>query len=140
MCNWSIHYKDEWECESVPCPPTGDDVEDALDIEDAFDIEDESSWRPWRDIKPDSNLATSIVNGLQNWEFTTIQDRDLPLASNAITQSIINSPTEPSHKAIAFAIMARNLDALDNLLKVHRTYLSIPFRRDLLEWIACVLW
>lgn len=110
LCNWSIHYQDP-EYESVSSPATSEDME----MEDAFDIEDESSWRPWSEIEPGHNLATSIVNSLQNRDFTTIQDQDLPLASDAIINSTVNSPNEAIHEAFAFAIMARNLEALQDL-------------------------
>lgn len=110
LCNWSIHYQDP-EYESVSSPATGEDME----MEDAFDIEDESSWPPWSEIEPDHNLTTSIVNSLQNRDFTTIQDQDLPLASDAIINPTVKSPNEAIPEAIAFAIMARNLEVLEDL-------------------------
>lgn len=113
LCNWSIHEPNLIKYYRIPSPIP----EDALDVEDEFDIEDESSWSKWRNLEPDQNLTTAITNGLQNLEFTTIQDDELPLASEAIIASAAKSSDEALVEVIGFAIMSRNYDTLVELVE-----------------------
>lgn len=95
-------------------------------MEDAFDIEDEFSWPAWDIIGAGHDLATSLSDSLQNHGFTTIQDQELPLASHAVVDVATKSPNEVKREAVAFSIMARNLNVLNDL--VNEDYKTVELK------------
>lgn len=112
LCKWSIHYKENLECEANYSPPKSP----TQDGGDRFDIEDESTWREWDD-EPGRDLPSTITQGLQDNAFTRVQVEELPLAADRIVDTISRSPNDASVEAFGFAIMSRNLEALDDLLQ-----------------------
>lgn len=113
LCNWSIHIDyDSVDYEPIESQPSSP----ASNNGDQFDVEDESTWREWND-QHGRDLTSTITQGLQANAFTTHQAEDLPIAMDQIVNTLSGSMKDATVEAIGFAIMARNVDALERLLR-----------------------
>ncbi|KAI2635610.1 hypothetical protein GGS26DRAFT_581378 [Hypomontagnella submonticulosa] len=111
LCNWSIH-DEEPDRGRVPSPSVR-----ASKYKEQFDIYDESTWNEWPIDGPPRSFTTVITQGLQQNIFTTLQSESLPFATDSIIQSVDNSLEGFQAEALGFAIMARNLNVIDDILQ-----------------------
>lgn len=112
LCNWSIHVNyEDVKYESIDSQPSSP----ASSNGDQFDVEDESTWREWND-QPGRDLTSTIIQGLQANAFTTHQAEDVPIAMDQIINTVSGSMNDAKIEAMGFAIMTRNVDALEDLL------------------------
>ncbi|KAI7781227.1 hypothetical protein LA080_014886 [Diaporthe eres] len=112
LCNWSIHINyASFHYEPIDPQPSSPASNDG----DQFDVEDESTWREWND-QPGRDLTSTITQGLQANAFTTHQAEDVPIAIDQIVNIVCGSMKDAKVEAIGFAMMARNVDALSELV------------------------
>ncbi|KAI2616885.1 hypothetical protein GGR54DRAFT_641478 [Hypoxylon sp. NC1633] len=104
LCRWAIHCSVP-EYEHIPSPPLSEP-------EERYDIDDESTWAEWPADDSSRSLASTIAQGLQQNAFTSVQSEDLPFAPDIITKAVEKSQDEMQADALGFAIMARNLDVV----------------------------
>ncbi|KAI1371945.1 hypothetical protein F4677DRAFT_449947 [Hypoxylon crocopeplum] len=109
LCRWAIHYKAP-SYERIISPPP------SPVHEERFDVDDESTWTEWPRLGSSEDLATIISSGLQQNLFTAVQSEELPLAMDSIVKTVERSQDETEAEAMGFAIMARNVEALADVL------------------------
>ncbi|KAK2605589.1 hypothetical protein N8I77_008415 [Diaporthe amygdali] len=109
LCNWSIHYREQIEYDAIRSRSSSPAEHKEQDLED------ESTWQDW-DPNYGRDLTSTITQGLQTNEFTKYQTEDLPLAVDCIVNTATGSIKYAKVEAIGFAIMARNVNALLDLI------------------------
>ncbi|KAJ3535429.1 hypothetical protein NM208_g7137 [Fusarium decemcellulare] len=106
LCRWSIHYSDNMTYDAIPSPPPEDHGEQ--------DIEDESTWTQWNNSDSYCTSADIMRSAFASENsFSRILEDELPLSTSSIVAAVGRSQDEIEAESWAFAIMARNLDALD---------------------------
>ncbi|CAJ2509436.1 Uu.00g144620.m01.CDS01 [Anthostomella pinea] len=112
LCSWSIHC-DTPRYVRIPSPPSSEDGESDLDL----DPDNAESWHRWSPAEADaSNLTSRLQQALQFNMFSNIDTKDLPLSTTQVIKAVSCSPDALSTEAIGFAMMARNVELLENLL------------------------
>ncbi|KAK8115726.1 hypothetical protein PG984_012228 [Apiospora sp. TS-2023a] len=109
LCRWSIHVnEDATFVDESPSPP-GEPM-------DHYDINDPESWPSWPQESPPVDPITRLQNALHTNEFSSIEADQLPLSSTQVAKAAAQSPDELVVESVGFAIMARNVDLLMDLL------------------------
>ncbi|KAF4462268.1 hypothetical protein FALBO_10920 [Fusarium albosuccineum] len=106
LCRWSIHYSNNMKYDAIPSLPPEDHGEQ--------DIEDESTWTQWNHsdfCRTSADIMRSALSSENS--FSRILEDDLPLFKPSILAAVGRSQGQIEAESWAFAIMARNLDALD---------------------------
>ncbi|KAI0964809.1 hypothetical protein F4678DRAFT_454824 [Xylaria arbuscula] len=105
LCRWRIHIN-EIEYEATPSSP--------LEEGTGLDIDDSNSWPQWS--QEPCTVVERLCDALEDNSFSNMNTQDLPLSTNAIAIAASQSPDAMSAEAISFAIMARNVDLVDDLV------------------------
>ena len=106
LCRWCIHVRDNIPYEDIPSPPPEEDAE--------YDIEDPNNWPRW--TGEPCTIVERLRDALEDNSFSNMNTQDLPLSTNAIAIAATASPKAMSVEAISFAIMARNVDLVLDLI------------------------
>ncbi|KAK8044160.1 hypothetical protein PG993_004184 [Apiospora rasikravindrae] len=108
LCRWSIHNPEGLFYET-PSPPT--------EPSDEYDINNPDEWPWWPRESPPANPITHLQEALRTNEFSNIDVDQLPLSSTQVAKAAARSPEELLVESVGFAIMARNIDLLGDLLQ-----------------------
>jgi hypothetical protein len=111
LCNWSIHVK-ELGYERIHSPPPID----AQEYFDPADCNDEENWKIWNKAENLDDFAQVLQSNLENNGFSTIKSKDLPVSSTRIAETVKRDPNELRQEAFGFAIMARNIELVVDML------------------------
>ena len=112
LCHWSIHYRSV-DYENIPSPPRSPPAQ--------FDLENEDDWPRWSAPHArKADFTQRLCGGLQENSFTNVGLGDLPIAVNQIVQAVQKSPEEMAEEALGFAIMARNVELVGDLLNGYK--------------------
>ncbi|KAI0121969.1 hypothetical protein F4814DRAFT_407096 [Daldinia grandis] len=110
LCQWSIHYE----------TPEYEDIRATIAVpqrsEDRFDIDDESTWTEWPTNGPNRDLTSTLARGLQGNQFSSVEAKELPFATDPIIKAAEKSTDELNADAFGFAIMSRNIGVIDKIL------------------------
>ncbi|KAI1771537.1 hypothetical protein F4818DRAFT_449915 [Hypoxylon cercidicola] len=117
LCRWAIYYKEDLDYESIPSPSVARE-----ESEEQFDIDDESTWTQWPSSGISPSISATIMQGLQQNVFTEVQNETLPMAADSIIKTMEKSPEALQAEALGFAIMSRNVDAINQIVE------SVSFR------------
>ncbi|KZL70085.1 hypothetical protein CT0861_06765 [Colletotrichum tofieldiae] len=108
LCKWAIHLLNDIRYKKIPSPPQTTQAE--------FDLHDESSWTPWPLTEMyHRNLQASMQETFNQSRFSTISDVDLPISHDILKAAVAKSPEELELDAWAFAIMAGNLEPIEQM-------------------------
>ncbi|KAI1372771.1 hypothetical protein F4677DRAFT_431474 [Hypoxylon crocopeplum] len=111
LCFWSIHCDLPTDCE-IPS--------DALEGADNFGLGDPEDWAEWTSDQSPSDLVKKLQDALESNSFSTINAKDLPLSTIQLADAARRSTPELTNESIAFAIMARNGEFLEETIQITR--------------------
>lgn len=104
LCRWSPYHTDIiYDHEPSPPPETGNEQ----------DIEEDSTWLPWDASRHHPTPADTMRSVISDNSFSRIDEHDLPLSASSITTAVNRSQAQIEVDSWGFAIMARNLNALE---------------------------
>ncbi|KAK8085417.1 hypothetical protein PG997_006688 [Apiospora hydei] len=110
LCRWSFHLTDEAifddEARSPPTEPS-----------DQYDANNPDGWPSWPMESPPANPVTYLQEALRTNAFSNIEDDQLPLSSTQVAKAAAQSPEELLIESVGFAIMARNVELLGDILR-----------------------
>ncbi|KAI1659367.1 hypothetical protein F4813DRAFT_352708 [Daldinia decipiens] len=121
LCRWSIHYKPP-AYESLPSPPA-----EIHRSEDQFDIDDESTWTKWPTNGSNRDLTSTLAQGLQENQFSSVETSELPFATHSVVKAAEKSTDELKAEAFGFAIMSRNIDVIVDIIDDYKDSLPVWF-------------
>ncbi|KAK5635541.1 hypothetical protein RRF57_011253 [Xylaria bambusicola] len=108
LCSWSIHcWLPCYERNRSPSPEEEDDIEIGGDPQ---------RWPRWSRVPKSDEFRKYFREGLQLNSFSTLEIRDVPLATSKVAIAASNSPEMLQVESIGFAIIARNVELLEDLL------------------------
>ena len=108
LCNWSLHYHNDVDCELIPSrTPTPEPDPDPLS---------ENSWKPWPSSWKEPPYEKTLLESLASNTFSNIDAKSLPIAVPRIIEASKQSDRELLEEAVCFAVMARNFKLLDELM------------------------
>ncbi|KAI0861575.1 hypothetical protein F4860DRAFT_164385 [Xylaria cubensis] len=106
LCRWCIHVRNI-QYERIRSPPPEEEVN--------YDAQDTNNWPTWAN-RP-STVVERLQEALEENSFSNINAQDLPLSTSVIATAAASSPNAISVEAIAFAIMARNVDLIESMVQ-----------------------
>ncbi|KAI1448530.1 hypothetical protein F5Y02DRAFT_310804 [Annulohypoxylon stygium] len=107
LCRWSIH---------VPHMDYMPIDEPETNAQDEVIFNDPSSWPQWRETElPDHSFPESMLQSITVNDFTATPSEDLPISIQVARQSLNEHPETLVAEALKFAIMAGNVELLDQL-------------------------
>lgn len=107
LCRWSIHVPSV-HYQRIVSPPQSPPAH--------IDLDDEESWPPWSASDLDKDVTQKLNDGLERNTFTNIRPSELPIAMDQIVRAVKQSPQEMHQEALAFGIMSRNLELVENVI------------------------
>ncbi|GAW12359.1 hypothetical protein ANO14919_017250 [Xylariales sp. No.14919] len=105
LCRWCIHVN-RLDYEDIPSPPLEEGAH--------FDVQDSNNWPQWAENP--FTVVERLRDALEDNSFSNMNTQDLPLSTNAIAMAAAASPDTMNVEAIGFAIMAQNVELVDELL------------------------
>ncbi|KAI1646935.1 uncharacterized protein F4817DRAFT_338875 [Daldinia loculata] len=121
LCRWSIHYKGPM-YEPISSPPA-----EIHRSEDQFDIDDESTWTVWPTNGSNQDPTSTLAQGLQENQFSSVKAEELPFATDEIVKTAERSRDELEAEAFGFAIMSRNIDVINEIIGDYKGRLPDSF-------------
>ncbi|KAI1328405.1 hypothetical protein F5Y16DRAFT_154316 [Xylariaceae sp. FL0255] len=108
LCLWSIHcWLPAYERVRSPSPEDHDDTDIGANPR---------SWPRWTNIPSSKEFMKCFREALQMNSFSSLNVSDIPLATSKIASAVSNSPEQLHVESIGFAIIARNVELLEELL------------------------
>ncbi|KAI0545283.1 hypothetical protein F4679DRAFT_599855 [Xylaria curta] len=105
LCRWCIHVR-KMEYEGIRSPPPEEEVD--------YDAQDTNNWPAW--ANQPSPVVERLQDALEDNSFSNVNAQDLPLSTSVIAKAAASSSHAIRVEAIAFAIMARNVDLVYNMV------------------------
>ncbi|KAK7931180.1 hypothetical protein PG985_001892 [Apiospora marii] len=109
LCRWSIHVSEEGILYDESPSPLAEFLEDE-------DFNNPENWPSWPEESPAADPIAHLQVALHTNEFSNIEADQLPLSSMQVAKAVAQAPDELLVEAVGFAIMARNVDLLRDLL------------------------
>ncbi|KAI1876646.1 hypothetical protein JX265_004172 [Neoarthrinium moseri] len=110
LCHWTIHHEETNDYEELPVD------EREADDEGDYDVDDETTWPAWTQSVSQGDYTETIREGLITNSFSSLSQGDLPVSTDMISKSCAKADERQKTEALGFAIMARNLDIVDNIM------------------------
>ncbi|KAK3331757.1 hypothetical protein B0T19DRAFT_448207 [Cercophora scortea] len=108
LCRWAIHYRESLAYNPLPSPPA---------VPEQQDLDDESTWTTWQCSSDHPDIATTLEQGISSNTFSKIDHASLAVSTSSIAKAVERSKEQLMAESVGFAIMARNAEALDDLLE-----------------------
>ncbi|KAF2101321.1 hypothetical protein NA57DRAFT_53297 [Rhizodiscina lignyota] len=105
LCRWTIHVYQEG-YDRLPSS-----------LASAVSDHDENLDREWPEDWEQPSFDQKLQDNLQNNDFSTVGTERVPISVNKLVETVQKSPGVILQEAITFAIVGRNYDLLDSLLK-----------------------
>lgn len=109
LCRWSIH------CTAEASNADYEPIDEPFEPELEPDPQDETTWQYWPDAWKSPQFQSRLVDGLASNTFSNIKAEELPIAVPHVVKTSERCREEFLPEAYGFAIMARNLELVEDL-------------------------
>ena len=109
LCRWSIHCTEEASYAHY------EPIDEPFDSELEPDPQDEKTWQRWPDAWKSPPFQNRLIDGLASNSFSNITAEELPIAVPHVVKTSERFQEEFLLEAYGFAIMARNLELVEDL-------------------------